>query len=516
MVMTLFTWLLSTFIPIAMLSSTSLLQHPDQHSELQCSSHGKPLEVHCDTCDKLICYLCTVKQHRDHEYDVITDVFPRFQQRIMDGFKQVDEKLTVITTAVQAMETQKGGFLEQVGAARKEIEATVQQLIQLLQESGKKLMKELDQVTDISPNKEEAIAQLKSCQELIEEKLKNGSQQEILAMKEQLMEHMAAVCSQVKEDYLEQVEENKVVFLKSDTVLKACRSLGSVVRYDRSDCLETPLKLDMMTRKAGQSFTGLSPHGLTITKEDHLVVAEWGNNSITIIDPTNGKKMRTFGEHGTGQVQFKSPCGVALTQDDNIVVAECNGSRLQLLTAEGAFIATVKMKHHRHHHQHQHPFDVAVGCNGKIFATIDDLCVQVFNADLGFSHRIGSLGCQPGQFLKPRGITVDTDGMIYVADYRYNRVQKFTPEGKLLAVISSKGEEDPLDHPHGLCVDGNSILYVTELHDNTVSMFTSEGKFLGYIGDSDGSSFNKPRYIVSSLTGQLYISDDNGVHTYMY
>ena len=507
MVMTLLHGSSQHFIPIAMLSSTSSLQHPDQHSELQCSSHGKPLEVYCDTCNKLICYLCTVKQHRDHECDAITDVFPRFQQRIMDGFKQVDEKLTVITTAVQAMAMQKGGFLEQVGAARKEIEATVQQLIQLLKESEKKLMKELDQVTDISPNKEEVIAQLKSCQELVKKKLKNGSQQEILAMKEQLMEHMAAVCSQVKEDNLEPVEENKVVFLKSDTVLKECRSLGSVVKYGQSDCLETPLKLDMMTRKAGQSFT-VKSSGLTITKEGHLVVAEWVNNCITIIDPTNGKKMRTFGEHGTGQVQFESPCGVALTQDGNIVVAECNVSRLQLLTAEGAFIATVKTKHHL--------FGVAVGCNEKIFVTTEDHCVQVFNADLGFSHRIGSFGGQPGQFLDPRGITVDTDGRIYVADYRYNRVQKFTLEGKLLAVISSKGEEDPLDGPIGLCVDGNGILYVTEEGSNTVSMFTSEGRFLGYIGDSDGSSFNRPENIVSSLTGQLYISDDNGVHTYMY
>ena len=26
---------------------------------MECSSHGKPLEVYCDTCDKLICQLCT-------------------------------------------------------------------------------------------------------------------------------------------------------------------------------------------------------------------------------------------------------------------------------------------------------------------------------------------------------------------------------------------------------------------------------------------------------------------------
>ena len=71
-----------------------------------------------------------------------------------------------------------------------------------------------------------------------------------------------------------------------------------------------------------------------------------------------------------------------------------------------------------------------------------------------------------------------------------------------------------MNHPFGLCVDDNGILYVTEWSSHTVSMFTSKGRFLGYIGDSDGSSFNYPQYIVSDQTGRLYISDDNGVVTY--
>ena len=50
-----------------------------------------------------------------------------------------------------------------------------------------------------------------------------------------------------------------------------------------------------------------------------------------------------------------------------------------------------------------------------------------------------------------------------VADWGNNRVQKFTPEGKLLAVIDSKGEGgDRLNGPCGLCFDANDILYVTE------------------------------------------------------
>ena len=56
--------------------------------------------------------------------------------------------------------------------------------------------------------------------------------------------------------------------------------------------------------------------------------------------------------------------------------------------------------------------------------------------------------------------------MVYIADYSNNRVQKFTPEGKLLAVIVSKGKrEGKLHLPWCVYVDSNDMLYVTE-HSN--------------------------------------------------
>ena len=559
---------------------------------MECSSHGKPLEVYCDTCDKLICQLCTVKHHRDHECDAITDAFPRHQPQIADSLKKLNKKLAAITTAVQAVEAQEGDFLEQVGAARREIEDTVQQLMQLLQESERQLMRELDQVTDaymekISACKKEVditIAQLKSCKEFAEEELRIGSQQEILLMKGQMVERMAAVCSL---DNLQPLEETRVRFAKSASVLEACRSLGSVVRYGKfkatdnktsfdlssaaplsseqvscqlspvadptlafrcvvhqvapgsfevryspptaglhqlrvqvggTDILDTPLNVEVIARKAGQTFTDLqSPRGLAITREGHLIVAECGKHCITIIDPTNRKKIRSFGQRGNGQVQFYNPEGVAVTQDGRIVVSDCCNHRLQVLTAEGAFIATVGSEGSQPLHL-KYPVGIAVRHNGQVFVSDNgNNRVQVLNADLTYSHCFGSKGTQPGEFNCPHDIAIDADGMVYVADYWNNRVQKFTPEGKLLAVIDSKGEGGGrLNHPHGLCVDANDTLYVAEYGNDTVSMFSSKGMFLGYIGDSDGSSFKLPRNIVSDHTGRLYISDDNGVVTYMY
>ena len=553
-----------------------------EHPTMECSSHGKPLEVYCDTCDKLICQLCNVDHHQDHECDTINDAFPRHQQQIAKNVEQVKKKLAALTAVVQALESQEAGFLEQVGAVRKKIGATVQQLMQLLQESERQLMGELDQVTDtyikqISARKKEAdisITQLKCCEEFAEEELRIGSQQEILVMKGQMVERMTAVCSQVKEDNLLPLEETKVRFARSTSVLEV---LGSVVKFRTArnktsfdfcssdslsseliscqlspvadptlvfkcvvhqvapgsfevcyspptaglhqlrvqvggtDILDEPLTIEVMPRKAGQIYNSLSmPAGVAITNGGQLIVAEWGKDSITIMN--NGKKISSFGKRGSGRVQFSFPQGVSVTQDGHIIVANCGNQRLQVLTTEGATVGFNGSQPL----QVELPWDVAVHHSGKLFVTEygNKHRVQVLNADLSYSHCFGRKGTQPGQFNNPHGIAIDSDGMIYVADNGNDRVQKFTPEGKLLAVINSKGGKGRLKGPCGLCVDNNDILYVTECKSKTVSMFTTNGQFLGYIGDSDGSSFKCPQFIVSDKTGRLYISDDNGVITY--
>ena len=273
-----------------------------------------------------------------------------------------------------------------------------------------------------------------------------------------------------------------------------------------TDILDTPLNVEVMPRRAGQTFTDLSdPRGLAITREGHLIVAEWSKHCITIIDPTNGRKIMSFGQLGSGRVQFSRPSAVAVTQDGRIVVVDHGNDRLQILSAEGTFIASGHIEVSGGSKGLQ---DVAVDHNGKVFITDGNHRVKVLNADLTRSHYMHI----DGEFKGPSSITIDADGMVYIADWRNNNVQKFAPEGKLSAVIDSKGEGGRLNRPFGLCVDGNGILYVTE--SNTVSMFTRGGKFLGYIGDGDGSCFKDTWFIVSNQTGQLYISDNNGVVTY--
>ena len=180
-----------------------------------------------------------------------------------------------------------------------------------------------------------------------------------------------------------------------------------------------------------------------------------------------------------------------------------------MVTLEGGFVAAVGSKGSEPL-QFNEPHDVAVHHNGNIFVTFSgNYRVQVLNPDLSYSHCFGSKGDKPGELKFPYGIAIDQDGMVYVSDYCNHRIQKFTPEGTFLSQFS-KGSSF---YPVGLCIDSNNILYVVDRANSTVCVYNTSGQFLGYIGNSDGSSFDHPCFIVS-YQDRLYISDDNGVITY--
>ena len=73
----------------------------------------------------------------------------------------------------------------------------------------------------------------------------------------------------------------------------------------------------------------------------------------------------------------------------------------------------------------------------------------------------------------------------------------------MLAVIDHKKEGTY--SPRGLCVDSNNILYVANCINNTVEMFSTSGQYLGHI------DVFYPEFIVSDQFGRLYISSQHGV-----
>jgi DNA-binding beta-propeller fold protein YncE len=136
-----------------------------------------------------------------------------------------------------------------------------------------------------------------------------------------------------------------------------------------------------------------------------------------------------------------------------------------------------------------------------------------------------------GKFLRAWGDkTIDTahhikigpDGHVWVADIGYHQIQKYTPEGKLLLAIGTKGEagrdKTHLNMPTDMAITPDGDIYVADGYGNArVVHFDKDGKYVnewGELGHGPGQ-FSIPHAIAYSK-GQIYVADRNNVRVQVF
>ena len=119
-------------------------------------------------------------------------------------------------------------------------------------------------------------------------------------------------------------------------------------------------------------------------------------------------------------------------------------------------------------------------------------------------------GDAPGKLAKPRGITVDDAGNIYIADTNNGRVQKFDANGKFLLVFGEKGKNaGQLSEPNGVAVDRTGRIYVTDANRHRLLRYSPDGTYEKEWSGPPGD-FYGPRDIVFGPNKLLYIIDQGG------
>jgi len=87
-------------------------------------------------------------------------------------------------------------------------------------------------------------------------------------------------------------------------------------------------------RNMGHVGSGLGefrfPYGLDEDGQGHLVVCEFGNNRVQLVDKASGRGLRIWGDAGRDPGQLAYPWGVAVDHDDRVVVVDAGNNRLQV------------------------------------------------------------------------------------------------------------------------------------------------------------------------------------------
>lgn len=186
------------------------------------------------------------------------------------------------------------------------------------------------------------------------------------------------------------------------------------------------------------------PSGIALLNDDATLLITSSHkirkiNSDDVVSTFAGTAQGYVDAMGTA-AQFNNPTGIAVDSEDNIYLADGNNNRIRKVTPEG-LVST--------------------------FAGNDE----------GFTDGTGNLA----QFNNPLGIAVSSDGTIYVSDTDNNSIRKITAEGVVTTLAGGtagyndgNGDTAQFQGPTGITVDDNGVIYVADQLNNRIRKIVQE------------------------------------------
>jgi sugar lactone lactonase YvrE len=235
-----------------------------------------------------------------------------------------------------------------------------------------------------------------------------------------------------------------------------------------------------------------NPSGIVVDQAGDIFVGDWGNNcirkitSLGFVSTLAGDGTQGFAD-GTGtNAKFSRPNGVSLDSSGNIFVADVVNNRIRRVTPSG------------------------------VVTTLAGDGTQ------GFADGIGT----NAKFRLPNGVSVDTNGNVYVADYQNHRIRKVSSSGVVTTLAGSgtagyldgTGTSALLNGPTGLFVDFNGNVIVSEAAGYRIRQITPSGVVTTLAGDGtkgyvDGigtsAKFDSTEGLTVDRSGNIYVTDPN-------
>jgi formylglycine-generating enzyme required for sulfatase activity len=131
-------------------------------------------------------------------------------------------------------------------------------------------------------------------------------------------------------------------------------------------------------------------------------------------------------------------------------------------------------------------------------------------------------------FYAPFGVAIDFNGNLYVVDYGANKIKKIDPNGNV-SNLAGSGNVSSIDgfgvavgfaFPRGVAVDGNGSVFVADSSNHSIRKIAADSNVTTLAGISDGiggyldaqgreAKFNYPTDVAIDVNGNLFVADAN-------
>ena len=472
-----------------------------------CSVHeGKELELYCETCGELICSHCVFKgqHHNTHDYNLIEPSFERYKSEIMLSLEPMKELLSTVDQAVVALDARSSEICSQQESVEASIHTTIGKLHDILDARKTDLVEQLHQITqgklkELALQKDKAEttqAQLGSCLGFVEGSLDTLPEEEALMSKKAVSQQVSDLITVFEPVSLEPKMEADVVFSPSFETALSCEKYGKVLELGSTDPLVTGNGLEVA------SVGTVSVVDLQAVKQiNHL-------HCKIISDITDAQVTAAVEKTGHGHFRISYQPTIKGRHQLHIYAdgEDVKGSPFALNVKSSVDRLGLPLMSADDFNT---PQNITMCPNGELLVSELGGC-SFYNIKGKQLRSLGSFGSKEGEFKLPRGMALDGDGNILVADFGNHRIQKFTGDGHFVTTVGEKGVHplefmNPTDLVHN---PTNNKVYVLDLY-HRVQVLNSDLTFdwsFSRHGNSDGRLYN-PFGITCDRAGNIYIAD---------
>ena len=543
--------------------AASAYQLLPEKEKIKCFIHNKRLKIFCRTCGELICHDCIVRIHKDHNYDLVSDCYHNFCQKLELSLKSVSDKVTSIIDVLTTLIERENEIREQGEVVKEEIHVMVEEMIDVLRQSERQLTREVDTVTcsklqvlsEQKKSAEKKLSQLKDCQDFVRQSLEIGSSQEVMTSTKQMMDRMSHMTEQViieefspkeKADFQFKKDSNIVdtlhhigdIVFFSPTVLQKCKikkidrqhittikktaSFPLSIQFSDSSLLTVPLSslscsvvpVDTTTPITATVTTTTHPgvytiHCSPVIRGCHQVNVKVNDvqvGSTSLVIPFNPyldniTPVRTIPE-------LNGPFGVAVTDDGHIIVSENSSNCVTVLDRDGKKVKSF-------FEDISYPGGVAITPDNFILVA-DEHKIQKISMNGKCVTSVGKQGNGPLEFDDPCSTTISPiTGQIYVADRQNHRIQVLNPDLTFSHTFGTCGSaKGQFYNPVDVAIDRRGFVYVTDCGNHRIQIFTPQGHFLSQFG-TKGSGVGQLDYlegIIIDDNNLIYVTEQGDNH----
>ncbi|KAF1743992.1 hypothetical protein MXB_53, partial [Myxobolus squamalis] len=491
-------------------------QGMNEDENVFCKLHKKNMvKYFCKNCNSLVCRVCTILNHREHQLVFPHEIVISHQEDIESRFLEIQSNDKTMCIALSTLDITMAEIRSRYNDIIEQINKTAELRSRLLIEKKNELYENLNKIVHNKIKKlmvqkdqiEFEYGKSKISFSNTDSILANGTAIDKLRMKSLMDEQLGnfsylslepeeddTIIYEIPEDAIDKLVESMGAIIAKSTFADISFAYGDNLEIAKTDA-EAHFKV-VACSKTGHpnsaNDTQISvqintPNGLPVISR--INYQENGEYSVTFVPKVKGKhkievNLRgrpiqkspfictvvchkdyseviqpkiVFGIYGSGQKEFKSPLGVAADKHGFLYVSDCYNHRLQIFGSKGECISTY-----------------------------------------------GSQGCRKGCFSNPSGITYcPKTHRLFVCDTGNSQVQifslKISPDEEsstgnwCIGKIGGEGAGlGGLKSPSGVAISSqNQDIAVCDPGNNCVQFYNLNGIFLSRLGGPNQNIRNK-------------------------